>query len=155
MTQTAEESKQRHTISNNQDDKSPSPDNRWSAWTTPTNDPVPFLHSTLESHSLINTGRVGQHSTSACKQTIPHISCPGDSSQPPTKSPSLTLSHKQQGVWLKGDGLRVRTITYGHCFPNDSGWEFLKLLRSVWRSFLKLHPKVGRILCCSKQIPGL
>lgn len=112
---------------------------------------APFLHSTMESHSLVNTGRVGQqHSTSSRKQTIPHISCPGDSSQPPTKSPSLTLSRNQQG-----SGWKVRTITYGHCFPNDSGWEFLKLLRSVWRSFLKLYPKVGKALYCSKQIPGL
>lgn len=110
---------------------------------------APFLHSTMESHSLLNT---------------PHPLA--NKPSPTSPAPETVLSPLQRvllsfallpaaGVWVKGDdGLRVRTITYGHCFPNDSGREFLKLLRSVWRNFLKL-PKVGRTLCCSKQIPGL
>lgn len=150
-----QESQQRQAHYLQKSDTSPSPDSRWSARTTLTNDrPISPQHRGVP--------LIGQHRSSGgtalyiLSQTNhpPHL-LPRRQFSTPYKEPFSYPLPQPAGVWVKGDRLLVRTITYGHCFPNNSSCEFLKLHRSVWRTFMKPHPKVGRTLCCSKQILDL
>lgn len=71
-----------------------------------------FLHSTMEpTRCLVNTGRVGQHSTPSRNQTIPHL-LPRRQFSTPYKEPFSSPLPQPAGVWVKGDGLRIRTITW-------------------------------------------